>query len=443
MTLTDKVWIRLNAIRGIESYADIDPTHAAIGCTGCHGGFSPVEATDDTSAYNAAHGGILRDPSIIGEEGCSGGMCHADIVRRNETSIHSNLWGEKAHVALRNGFDSFDVCPSDVKDAFTEDCSGCHTTCGQCHVSRPNTAGGGFLKQVVGYSHQFIATPDEANVCTACHGSRVGDDWNANQDRVPGNVPDVHNGYGYSCLDCHKEDMHGDGSADAELTSRYQIPDLPQCVDCHEVDRDDNAFHQEHWPNSDASDGADLACFVCHSQQYNNCNTCHAGEWTHEYESDNSGEYRVYAQFKLGRNPYYEQADHPHANSAWIAVRHVPVSPDAYEPWGIHNMPNFDVMETWKYASPHNIQRWTARTLVDSAWADTSGQIYTDQTCADNCHIHGAAGNPAMENIDLYLTNEDMTPAGEITGDDLSGEILANAKTSLGPTGSCSACHEF
>ncbi|MEA3286651.1 MAG: hypothetical protein U9Q77_04675 [Candidatus Marinimicrobia bacterium] len=443
MTLTEKVWIRLNATRGVESYADIDPTHAAIGCTGCHGGFSPVDAVDDTTAYNSAHVGMLRDPSAIGEEGCSGGMCHSDIVRRNETSIHSNLWGEKAHVALRNGESSFDHLDQNIQNAFTEDCSSCHTTCGQCHISRPHTTGGGFLEQRVGYSHQFIATPSEENVCTACHGSRVGDDWNANQDRVPGNVPDVHNDFGYTCLDCHEEDMHGDGVTDVELTSRYQVADLPQCVDCHEVDRDDNAFHAQHWPNSDADDGADLSCFVCHSQQYNNCNTCHAGEWTHEYEADNSGEYRVYAQFKLGRNPYYGQSDHPHENSAWITVRHVPVSPDAYAPWGISSMPNFNVMETWKYTSPHNIQRWTARTLVDTTWADTSAQLYTDQTCADNCHMHGDSGNSSLLNIDLYLTNEDMTPAGEITGDDLSGEIEANALTSLGSASNCSACHEF
>lgn len=440
--------IRLNATRNVESYSDIDATHAAIGCTGCHGGSSPVDAVDDTSAYRAAHAGMNRDPSTIGSEGCSGGLCHGDIVRRNATSIHSNLWGEKAHVALRNGYESFDACPVDIQDGFTKDCSGCHTTCGQCHVSRPNAAGGGFLEQRVGYSHKFIATPSEENVCTACHGSRVSDDWNANQDRVKGNTPDVHNDFGYTCLDCHKEDFHGNGASDADYMSRYQVHGLPQCVDCHQADRDDNAFHIKHWPNGDAGDGADLACFVCHSQQYNNCNTCHAGNWQHEYEADNSGEYRVYAQFKLGRNPYYGDAGHPHTNSAWITVRHVPVSPDAFQrwnlvPWDIQTVFNKQNMETWKYTSPHNIQRWTGRTLVDSTWADTSAQLYTELTCSDNCHIHDDSDpDHTIVNLALYLTNDDMRPAGEITGDDLSNEIDANANTSLGD-GSCfySACH--
>lgn len=449
MTLTEKVLIRLNATRGVESFSDIDATHAAIGCAGCHGGYGEVDAEDDTSAYRAAHKGMIRDPSAVSENGCSGGMCHADIVRRNETSMHTNLWGEKAHVAMRNGYNSFEECPAEIQDGFAKDCSGCHTTCGQCHVSRPHTAGKGFLEQRVGYSHKFIATPSEENVCTACHGSRVGDDWNANQERVPGNKPDVHNDFGYTCLDCHQEDFHGDGSTDADYMSRYHVENLPQCTDCHQVDSDDNEYHVQHWPNSDATDGADLACYVCHSQQYNNCNTCHAGEWTHEYveEADwatSEGGYRVYPQFKIGRNPVYGESSNLHGNSAWIAVRHIPISPDAYEHWDIPEwtVDNFAAgatnMETWKFASPHNIQRWTARTLVDPTWADSSA--YTADNCADNCHMHGTYGASIMVNDDLYLENADMQ--SDMTGDDLSHEIDANENTSLGDDGCYySACH--
>ncbi|MCF7824575.1 MAG: cytochrome c3 family protein [Candidatus Marinimicrobia bacterium] len=443
MTLKDKVYIKINATANITSFADIDPTHASIGCTGCHGGLSPVDASDDTSAYRAAHAGVSRDPSAIGEEGCSGGLCHGDIVRRNETSLHSNLWGEKAHVARRNGYATFESCPAEIQDGFSKDCSSCHTTCGQCHISRPNAAGGGFMENRLGYSHKFIRTPSEENVCTACHGSRVGDDWNANQERVPGNVPDAHNQNGFSCLDCHEEDFHGNGPSDAEYTSRYAVQDIPQCTNCHQGDHDDNAFHAEHWPNADASDGADLACFVCHSQQYNNCNTCHAGTWKSEYEADNSGEYRVYPQFKLGKNPYYGVADHPHTDAKWITVRHVPVSPDAFknwnvDPWDIETMPDTRNMETWKYSSPHNIQRWTSRTLVDSTWQDSAG--YTTGTCNDNCHMHGSFGPGTMQNVGIYLTDNDMLH--DITNDNLSNEIEANALTSLGTqSGSCAVCH--
>ncbi len=443
MVLKDKVLIRTNKTRNITTFSDIDSVHAAIGCVGCHGGSSTVDAADDTTAYRMAHVGMLRDPSAIGESGCSGSSCHADIVRRNETSMHSNLWGEKAHVALRNGVDSFESCPSNIQDGFAKDCNSCHTTCGQCHVSRPHAAGGGFLEQRVGYSHKFIKTPDEANVCTACHGSRVGDDWNANQERVPGNVPDVHNDYGYTCFDCHEEDLHGEGESDAAYTSRYQVKDLPKCIDCHEIDRDDNVYHVQHWPNANASDGTDLACFACHSQKYNNCNTCHAGTWKDEYESDNSGQYRVYDQFKIGKNPYYGDAGHPHTNAEYVAVRHIPVSPDAFLNWGIPTMENYEGMETWKYTSPHNIQRWTARTTVtaaDSARGAGASYPLNDDNgyCFINCHARNVSGHPIV-NTDIFVMESDFV--SDITGDDLSDERLANEEVLVDGIQDCQVCH--
>jgi len=451
LVLTDKVLIRLNATRGVNSFKDIDPNHSAIGCAGCHGGVSQVDAADDTSAYRAAHTGMLRDPSAIGELGCSGSSCHGEIVTRNETSMHSNLWGEKAHVALRNGYESFNDCPAEIQEGYTNDCASCHTTCGQCHISRPNAAGGGFLEQRVGYSHKFLATPSEENVCTACHGSRVGDDWNANQERVPGNVPDVHNEYGLTCLDCHSEDLHGEGPSDAQYTSRYEVSGLPQCIDCHAADRDDNIYHTQHWPNANATDGSDLSCYACHSQQYNNCNTCHAGTWKSEYEPDNSGEYRVYPLFKMGLNPNYGIEDKPHNNSEYVAVRHVPVSPDAFREWGIATMPNYSAKETWKYTSPHNIKRWTDRTYVTEAdsglWVNVnpSAALNGDNGyCFLKCHYSngtttlGTMTHVAV-NTDVFVTQADLE--SDVTGEDLSDEIEANQKVLVNDSFPCGACH--
>lgn len=425
LTPTEKVWIRLSEQVGIDSYSDIDPTHAAIGCAGCHQGNSPADAKDDTSAYRMAHKNMIADPSAEAEYGCNGSQCHSDIVRQNATSMHSQLWGEKAHIALRAGYASWEECPSDIKDGWEKDCSSCHTTCGQCHVSIPHSAGKGFLVQRVGYSHKFIRTPDEANVCTACHGSRVGDDWNANETRLPGNVPDAHNQAGMTCLDCHHEDLHGDGPSDAEYTSRYEVDGLPQCVDCHGASSSSNIFHAKHWPNGDFTDGADLACYTCHSQQYTSCNTCHAGRWKSEYETDNTGHYQVYPSFKLGRNPNYGDDSKPHAEVAWTTVRHIPISEDAYDEWGYPSLANFNAMETWKYASPHSIQRWTARTLIDSSW--TSGAGYTESNCYQNCHYHEPSNGSfgTIINADLFLRQADFTK-NYGGGHTLTNELDAN-----------------
>ena len=47
-----------------------------------------------------------------------------------------------------------------------------------------------------------------------------------------------------------------------------------------------------------------------------------------------------------------------------------------YDGWGYAGgTPQYDDLPTWKYATPHNIQRWTART-------DTTG----GQSCSNACH---------------------------------------------------------
>jgi len=444
----DKVLIRTNTRIGINSYVDVDPQHAQIGCAGCHQGTSPVDAADDTTAFRKAHAGMIVDPSAEAEYSCAGSSCHGGIVRSNATSMHTQLWGYKATIAKRFGETDFEDCPANVKEGFTKDCTSCHTTCGQCHVSVPNTAGGGFMVQNVGFSHKFIRTPDEANVCTACHGSRIGDDWNGH---IEGNQPDTHNEYGYGCLDCHHEDLHGDGPGDAEYTNRYEVAGLPQCVDCHQSTADDNVYHVQHWPNGDETDGSDLACYVCHSQQYNNCNTCHAGTWQDEYNEQNTDEYRVYHQFKVGKNPSYADEDHVHGDAEWIAVRHIPVSTDAFvnEPWGIPDMRtySYDELPTWKYSSPHNIQLWTDRTQIamtadDSAkWVrDDLGYELIDTVgyCYIRCHtkLGGAHGEI---NEDLFLREDDFV--ADFTGDDLQDEAAANADVMIDGF-ACTACHK-
>ncbi len=45
-------------------------------------------------------------------------------------------------------------------------------TCGDCHISQPNSVGGGLLD-----GHLFEQTPSPTKTCTACHGSRVGNEY--------------------------------------------------------------------------------------------------------------------------------------------------------------------------------------------------------------------------------------------------------------------------
>jgi thiosulfate/3-mercaptopyruvate sulfurtransferase len=83
--------------------------------------------------------------------------------------------------------------------------------------------------------------------------------------------------------------------------------------------------------------------------------------------------------FKIGRNPL-QSDDRPWE---FVPVRHVPIDPDSFDYYGENLLPNFDALPTWKYATPHNIQRITPQN--------------------ENCNAcHG--------NAEFFLTAEDVEP---------------------------------
>ena len=101
-----------------------------------------------------AHTGMFRDPSVPGETGCTAchdenfarsacDQCHETAVTNTANSLHTTLNGYITAIEDRCGCEFDD---QGVGDFFDNRCAGCHTTCGQCHVSRPNSVGGGFPK---------------------------------------------------------------------------------------------------------------------------------------------------------------------------------------------------------------------------------------------------------------------------------------------------------
>jgi hypothetical protein len=324
--------------------------HPDMTCQLCHGG-----PADNTFANMAeAHEGMYADPSAFGENGCTQchdasfaenacDGCHSSAVDANRNSLHTRLWGYKKAIETRCGC-TFEGGGFEAE--FTAKCAGCHTTCGQCHISRPNSVGGGFPKIGSYSSHLFRGTPHMNEQCTACHGSRIGVDY---RGELEGNVPDVHRSEGsMTCEACHtKEEIHGDPSHTEEnhYDHRYEVANMPRCEDCH-GSLESNSYHDAHVGVA----GANLQCQVCHSQPYKNCTNCHnlvedgKGE---KFDIDPS-----VLQFKIGVNPrtdYRGEYD-------YVVVRHVPVDPDTYADWGL-SLPNYLDEPTWKYSSPHNVIR--------------------------------------------------------------------------------------
>jgi hypothetical protein len=346
---------------GYEAFKQSE--HGQLACTDCHGG------VDGTADKQQAHSGdFIKHPSLQAQATC--GDCHYDIVSNAAGSLHEQGWGQKNSVAVRMGVASFDALPGALQAAYGQNCATCHGTCGDCHVNRPKASGGGLYK-----GHQFSRTPDMRDNCVACHSSRGG---HAYFGLGIGAQPDLHlTQAGFTCLDCHtQQQIHGDGNIYAH---RYEAAVSPQCQDCHAGIKDANDYHEAHIE--------DFACHLCHSQDYNNCGSCHVGGAGARIAS--------HLTYKIGLNPIPD--DKPYK---FALLRRTLAAPDSWEKFGIAQMPAFDAKTTFNYTTPHNLLRWTTRTKVAQG-----------RSCFDSCHV--VAEDDSMRNRELYLFASDLKESWE------------------------------
>ena len=300
--------------------------HGEIDCVTCHGGDS--SSTDKATA----HAGFDPLPSVNNpQKAC--GDCHEEIVATAKDSLHATLSTFPMVLKSRANMEKW----GQVNEARKNHCASCHTSCGGCHVSRPQFAQKGFIK-----GHLFHKRSDPINQCTACHGSRVGSEFYGQRGRG-----DVHAAKAaMDCVACHKaKEMHA--AAPKDLKSRYDLKEMERCTDCHQDLQygsvRDHAIHI-----------GKVQCQVCHSQTYVNCYSCHVGK-------DSEGmaffqNQREVETLKIGFN-YDPKA--PGAGYRFMLVRHVPSDPEMFDFYGKDGFTNFGNVPTWKRASPHNIQRRT------------------------------------------------------------------------------------
>lgn len=245
---------------------------------------------DGTSSRAAAHAGLVAKP---GASRCA--TCHGATVALAASSLHTNQRGYE-HVLAGRGFD---LTPgTESKARYDKQCTRCHVAveaaggtleaaCGHCHVSVPDTAGGGLVA-----GHRMSRRPDTVNNCTACHGSRVKDEYfGLNQALYARNrtfsaslaaadpfggatlQPDVHRKAGMGCDACHDgAEMHGQGAPVAG--DRYDVASAPDCTRCHSTSAASFTAIGLHTTGHVAS----MSCHVCHAQPYKSCFSCHTQE---------------------------------------------------------------------------------------------------------------------------------------------------------------------
>ncbi|MBN2088407.1 hypothetical protein JW964_02290 [candidate division KSB1 bacterium] len=332
--------------------------HGKLKCIDCH------EGDPKSSEKDKAHLNLVAYPGDDAKTYCGG--CHGSTVANHGQSLHANLQGYYKRIENRLGYSIKNN--ADVMTEFDKECGKCHASCGQCHVQRPISVGSGLMA-----GHQFRKTPSMVDNCTACHGSRVGAEYLGENEGYKADVHWLPNAK--RCEFCHTgQQIHGTGQS---LGYRYDNLDRPRCEGCHEKSKDGkdmntaNLYHSMHLASATVPK---LACQVCHSQEYKNCNGCHTGGAGITGSS--------YLKFKIAKN-YLKSPDRPYD---YICVRHIPIAPDTYASWGIASLPNYSAEPTWKYATPHNISRWTSRTQVEQG-----------KGCTANCH-----------KSDYYLTSKDL-----------------------------------
>jgi len=330
-----------------ETYAE--DVHSYINCTECHLG----QSVDD---MELAHEGMLDSPTQDPKATC--GSCHNTITEAAVNSLHSTLAGYDTALYERS-------MPEDhpnIEEAEQYHCNSCHATCGDCHVSQPASVGGGLLE-----GHTFVEEPSMSRNCTACHGSRVKDEYYGAHE---GLTSDVHFRARMSCNDCHTGDeMHGIG---IDANHRYDGPAEPSCESCHlEQIGIGSGIYQHEVHGTEV-----MSCQTCHSVSYTNCTSCHV-----ERSEDDIPFFTVASHeldFVIARN-ILRSNERPYD---FTPVRHVPVDPYALLYYDVL-LENFDARPTWAYATPHNIQRNTPQT----------------ESCL-SCH----------GNDDIFLTAENVIP---------------------------------
>ncbi|MDL1963914.1 MAG: hypothetical protein LWW98_06190 [Deltaproteobacteria bacterium] len=339
----------------VDSFFTEDENHGQIGCHECHGG------NPDDPDWKTAHKGVIKDPSYP-DPSSTCGSCHDDIARHYKTSLHINLGPYKKIIDKRSSVDK--IVHSKVDAARKNHCNSCHSSCGQCHISRPEAVGGGLLD-----GHVFQKRPPMNLVCTACHGSRIKNEYFGENKGMP---PDIHKEKYFKCSKCHKADeMHGDGR---DYASRYEVENGPKCLDCHvniydlkSTNADQHILHKDR-----------VSCHVCHSVKYKNCYGCHVGK-------DKQGityfkTRRSTIDFKIGFNSLKSKK----RPEKFVVVRHIPVDQETFGYYVDKGLANFDRLPTWKPATPHNIRKKTPQ----------------NKTC-NSCH----------GNTDLFLLEKDVESA--------------------------------
>ena len=331
----------------------LNTDHGRIPCEACHKGY-PQEPD-----WQTAHEGLVRDPTFPdADEAC--GECHENTASTAKNSLHYTLAPFENTIMARANKKEKGILER-VSRARERHCSTCHSSCGQCHVSRPNYVEGGLLA-----GHLFQRSPPMDITCASCHSGRIYKEFTGGNDDYSADVhyDKIH----MTCMDCHTgTEMHADARG---VATRFDLPERPRCRNCHSDVVSESPKTGAHKIHRDK-----VACQVCHGRANKSCFNCHVGTDKQGRPYYKSRETRIL--FKIGLN-LNKTEDRPYN---YVVLRHPPADPALFDFYVKDGLSDFERLPTWKLGTPHNIQRVTPQ----------------NKTC-NSCH----------GNASLFLRKEDM-----------------------------------
>ena len=435
----------------------VNSLHGGKGCTGCHGGVEPAASRDE------AHTGDFA-VHVASEQNCS--PCHRIEINNMPNSLHVKfndlkpddpLFVERAVVHVRRVSDDA-TAQRFLAEGIERACAECHrATCGSCHITLPGPAHGGFPNT----GHIFYKTPNIVYNCTACHGGRKGkeflltgvkEEMVENTDLDPIELSeDVHySDHGMGCSDCHPYEWMHNTTVDQNTEIRHENSlNWPTCEQCHVTGKEENFididYHAAH--GILGCSGPRLQCQICHSQPYPNCMSCHLSP---EDEGEPPADFKFYT-FKIGRNPFHQEyyrQNHPTLAMRYpyeyALVRRPAIVPDTFDGYGDNILGNYTLYPTWKYATPHNIQRTTMMTRDGCSGCHDNGNYYLSQEYLEWLIVPENFGDSAdmflekelEANAFIIMTNHPFNPPvdGDVDADmDAEAEPGVKAEPGIGP----------
>ena len=82
-------------------------------------------------------------------------QCHLEATETYAKSLHYSVRGfANSLIDFAGDPNALDDIHKGLGEVFNLNCMNCHATCGECHVSRPDSYAGGLIDQ-----HRFFSTP--------------------------------------------------------------------------------------------------------------------------------------------------------------------------------------------------------------------------------------------------------------------------------------------